>query len=55
MVSSSAYDTGGLYNPKLGGGLQFVERHIAYLMKHPYVSPAAYLSNLRVMTRVKHR
>lgn len=51
MVISPSYHTGGSRNPKKGQGLTFVERHLHYLMKHPYVSPDAYLSNLRIMTK----
>lgn len=54
MVSSAYYDTGGTCDPKKGVGLVFVKRHMDYLMKHPQVSPKAYLSNLRVMTKA-HR
>lgn len=51
LVSSSSYDTNGSYDPGAGRGLTFVERHLDYLMKHPHVSPTAYLSNLRIMTK----
>ncbi len=51
MVDSPSYDTKGSYASQTGMGLTFVERHLNYLMKHPYVTPAAYLANLRVMTR----
>lgn len=51
MVNSQSYDTNGSRNPEVGKGLTFVERHLNYMMKHPYVAPASYLANLRVMTR----
>ncbi len=51
MVISSHYDTGGSYDPNHGKGLTFMDRHLEYLMKHPYVRTEAYLSNLRIMTR----
>ncbi|HEX5744381.1 MAG TPA: hypothetical protein VFX84_02945 [Candidatus Saccharimonadales bacterium] len=51
MVSSRSYDTDGSLDPQIGKGQTFVERHLNYLIKHPYVAPAAYLSNLRIMTR----
>lgn len=51
LVNSSYYDTEGSHDPQVGSGLTFVERHLNYLMRHPYVSTAAYLSNLRVMTK----
>ncbi len=53
MVTSSSYDTGGSQDPLVGLTLTFVERHLNYLMRHPYVSTEAYLSNLRIMTKVK--
>lgn len=31
----------------------FVEDHVNYLRKHPYVNPAHYLSNLRLMLKVR--
>lgn len=53
MVISQIYDTSGTYDPQKGRGQIFVQRHLEYLIKHPYVSTSAYLSNLRVMTKVK--
>jgi len=52
MVSSLSYNTSGSCDPRVGKGLVFVERHLGYLIKHPYVSPQSYLTNLRVMTKV---
>ncbi len=51
MVNSPAYDTSGSRDPQIGKELTFVERHLKYLIRHPYVSAAAYISNLRVMTK----
>jgi len=33
--------------------IPFVEKHIAYLMSHPKVVPEQYLSNLRLMLKVR--
>lgn len=33
--------------------VSFVEKHSNYIQKHPKVDPQQYLSNLRVMTRVR--
>jgi hypothetical protein len=52
MVNSSEYQTSERHNPQISHSSKFVERHISYLIKHPLVSPAAYLSNLRVMTKI---
>jgi hypothetical protein len=53
MVLNSSYRTDGSYDFPLGGGLTFEQRHLNYLVKHPYVSPVAYISNLKVMTKIK--
>lgn len=52
MVKSSVYDTVGSYDLLTGRELTFVQRHINYLIKHPHVSPSAYISNLRIMTKI---
>jgi hypothetical protein len=33
--------------------IPFVDKHLAYLRTHPATNPDQYLSNLRLMTRVK--
>lgn len=33
--------------------IPFVDKHITYLLAHPKVNPKHYLSNLRLMLRVK--
>lgn len=53
MVSSSVYRTHESYDASAGRKLAFLDRHLNYLIKHPYVSPVVYLSNLKVMTRIK--
>ena len=35
------------------GNMPFVEKHWAYLMDHPKVNPAQYLSNLRLMLKTR--
>lgn len=52
IVASSSYNTSGSYNPGSGGGSVFIRRHLDYLLKHPQVSPDAYMSNLRIMTKI---
>jgi len=51
MVNSSVFETRDSYDPTIGSKQSFLDRHINYLVKHPYINPAAYLSNLRIMTR----
>ncbi len=31
----------------------FIEKHMAYLKGHPKVNPKDYLSNLRIMTKIR--
>ncbi len=33
--------------------IPFVEKHVSYLNKHPHVDPKHYLSNLRLMLKVR--
>ncbi len=35
--------------------IPFVEKHMEYLRNHPTVDPEHYLSNLRLMTRVRNK
>ena len=52
MVKSTTYNTHESYDVSVGRTLAFIDRHLNYLLKHPYVNPATYLSNLRVMTKL---
>ena len=54
MLKSPAYETRVSYDVTVGRELAFIDRHINYLVKHPYINPLVYLSNLRVMTKIKH-
>lgn len=53
MVKSSVYSTNGSYDATTGRNLAFIDRHINYLAKHPYLSPVVYIVNLKVMTKVR--
>lgn len=33
--------------------IPFIEEHLAYLRKHPKLDPAHYLSNLRLMLKIR--
>lgn len=33
--------------------IPFVEKHVEYIKTHPTIDPSHYLSNLRLMTRVR--
>lgn len=34
--------------------IPFIDKHVAYMRAHPTINPDHYLSNLRLMTRVRH-
>jgi hypothetical protein len=57
MVASSAYYTEATYstNSELypDNLMPFVDKHMHYLRSHPTIDPERYLSNLRLMTRVR--
>ncbi len=54
MLKSPAYATHVSYDVTVGRELAFIDRHINYLVKHPYIKPLSYLSNLRAMTKINH-
>jgi len=51
LVTKSAYRANSDLWP--GNRISFVDAHLAYLKSHPAVNPAHYLSNLRLMLRIK--
>ena len=53
MLNSSVYSTQSSYDASADCPLAFIDRHINYLAKHPYVSPVVYITNLRVMTKLR--
>ena len=57
MVTDDAYNTKPIYssNSELypDNLMPFVDRHMEYLGSHLDISPQQYLSNLRLMTRIK--
>lgn len=53
MVDSPNYHTITSYDVMVGRPSPFVERHLNYLVAHQYVKPAAYLTNLKVMAKVR--
>lgn len=52
MVDDPQFNTQSTYSPSSVDGLDFVDKHIAYLSKHLSLNPQHYLSNLRLMTRI---
>ena len=53
MVKNPTYDTSGSTSLRTNGGMSFVERHLDYLVRHPYLSPTTYISNLKIMIKTK--
>ena len=55
MVSDPSMNTRSTYSANAtsypDGQIPFVEKHMAYLMDHPKLSPLQYLANLRLMIR----
>ncbi len=53
MVSDASYNTEAKYTVNPANSLSFVDKHLTYLCAHPKLNPQHYLSNLRLMTRIK--
>lgn len=54
MVASNAYNTEPTFSPSAEGGqLLFIDKHLGYLCSHLGVNAEQYLSNLRLITKVR--
>lgn len=57
MAADSAYNTKASYSADAerfpDGSMSFVDKHMDYLRRHPATDPQQYISNLRLMTRVR--
>ncbi len=54
MDKDPQYNTQGTFSARYTSNLMpFVERHMKYLSEHPKLDAQHYLSNLKLMTRVK--
>jgi hypothetical protein len=57
MVADSSYKTDSSYSANAtlypSKSMTFVEKHMDYLKAHPATDPDHYLSNLRLMTRIR--
>ncbi|MGY4893414.1 MAG: hypothetical protein ACO1N2_01830 [Candidatus Saccharimonadota bacterium] len=54
MVDDKGYNTASTYSPSSeNGNLLFIDKHMSYLCSHAGVVPAQYLSNLRLVTKVR--
>lgn len=54
MVADPAYNTQATYSPWQEDEVSFFDKHFTYLCMHPNVKPREYISNLRLMTKIKH-
>lgn len=53
MMASPDFNTTSTYSPSCEGMLSFEEKHINYLSQHTSLNVEHYLSNLRLMTRIR--
>ena len=57
METDALYNTSSSYSAKTeiyaDNLIPFVDKHMNYLTSHPSLNPDIYLSNLRLMTRLK--
>ena len=53
MSNDPLYNTRSRFTPMQNQALSFVDRHMKYLSEHPKLNPNQYLTNLRLMTRLK--
>lgn len=54
MIEDDSYNTGSSFSPSAKDGtLLFIDKHMNYLCTHLSVNSAQYLSNLRLITKVR--
>ena len=53
MMNNPEFNTKSMYSPSAGGDVLFVDKHLEYLSQHATLNVNHYLSNLRLMTRVR--
>lgn len=53
MMTNPSFNTKSMYSPSAGGDVLFVDKHMDYLSQHTTLNVNHYLSNLRLMTRVR--
>ena len=53
MQADPAYNTQVSYSPSDEDGVTFEAKHFGYISTHPAVKPLEYLSNLRLMTKIR--
>ncbi len=54
MVNDESYNTVSTFSPSAeNGNLLFIDKHMSYLCSHLGVNSSQYLSNLRLITKVR--
>jgi hypothetical protein len=53
LANDPNYNTKSMYSPAAGGQVPFVDKHMDYLSQHLSVNVEQYLSNLRLMTKIR--
>lgn len=53
MTKDPSFNTKSMYSAASADDVTFVEKHMKYLADHPKLNPQQYLSNVRLMTRIK--
>ncbi len=53
MVASPSYRTESSYSPTSEERVAFVDKHVRYLSTHQKINPDQYLSNLKLMTKIR--
>jgi len=53
MMDDPGFNTTSTYSPSSVERMLFVDKHMKYLGQHPNLNPQQYLSNLRLMTRIR--
>lgn len=53
MMNDPDFNTESMYSSAAGGEVLFVDKHMEYLSQHTSLNVSHYLSNLRLMTRVR--
>lgn len=57
MAADSKYNTAPSYSSNAAlysdGLIPFIDKHMHYLRDHPRIDPRQYISNLRLITRIK--
>lgn len=54
MANDPKYNTRETFSSRDTRGLSFIDKHMKYLSEHPKLNPRHYISNLKLMTKVKY-